>query len=387
MGLFAVIIREIGGQPAGEGSGSRGCTRFAEYEEAGDSADSTCASGLERGRRSDRVPESGGGDAGADLRRRTRRGDLPGSRHGLDLARADRGSIGNPPPCRAGSETFLQDLGGMVEDFGPGTETEDPAIAKLAARFLHLSMAAARQAYVDAGLDREGKLIDPHRAAVVIGLGIRRPRSARRRAGADDQRRSLAVSPYLVPAMIINQAAGQIAQHLRLYGPSAAPANACASGGHAIVLGAMFLRSGEADIALLRCGRECIHAGGGQRIRDDEGALWAQAGRSIGRRSGAGEPAVQHRPGGLRAGGRGRRGRAGDRIGRPKPRARCPGRAGGLGDELRRPPHGHAVSGAYRRTAWRPRLRARELQTRDRSITTTLTARAPCSTTGSKRRS
>ena len=51
------------------------------------------------------------------------------------------------------------------------------------------------------------------------------------------KRRSLAVSPYLVPAMIINQAAGQIAQHLRLYGPSAAPANACASGGHAIVLG------------------------------------------------------------------------------------------------------------------------------------------------------
>ena len=52
--------------------------------------------------------------------------------------------------------------------------------------------------------------------------------------------------------MIINQAAGQIAQHLNLYGPSASPANACASGGHAVVLGAMFLRSGEADVAL--CG-------------------------------------------------------------------------------------------------------------------------------------
>src|SRR5262249_32054249 len=58
--------------------------------------------------------------------------------------------------------------------------------------------------------------------------------------------------PYLVPGMIINQAAGQIGQHLNLYGPSAAPANACASGGHAIVLGAMFLQSGAADLAL--CG-------------------------------------------------------------------------------------------------------------------------------------
>ena len=43
-----------------------------------------------------------------------------------------------------GSDKFLQDLGGMVEDFGPGSAMEDPAIAKLAARFIHLSMGAAR---------------------------------------------------------------------------------------------------------------------------------------------------------------------------------------------------------------------------------------------------
>jgi 3-oxoacyl-[acyl-carrier-protein] synthase II len=52
--------------------------------------------------------------------------------------------------------------------------------------------------------------------------------------------------------MIINQAAGQIAQHLCLYGPSVAPANACATGGHALALGAEAIRSGAADLAL--CG-------------------------------------------------------------------------------------------------------------------------------------
>ncbi len=58
-----------------------------------------------------------------------------------------------------GGDKFLQDLGGMVEDFGPGSATEDPAIAKLAARFLHLAMAAARAAWTDAGLDRlEGQI-------------------------------------------------------------------------------------------------------------------------------------------------------------------------------------------------------------------------------------
>jgi 3-oxoacyl-[acyl-carrier-protein] synthase II len=157
-----------------------------------------------------------------------------------------------------GSDAYLQDLGGMVEGMGPDSEMEDPAIAKLSARFLHLSMAAACQAFSDARLDRNEESIDRHRVAVVIGsafggldlLNVEQERMNRRR--------SLAASPYLVPGMIINQAAGQIAQHLRLYGPSAAPANACASGGHAVVLGAMFLRSGEADLAVCGAGESAF---------------------------------------------------------------------------------------------------------------------------------
>src|SRR5262249_19472449 len=68
-----------------------------------------------------------------------------------------------------GSESFLQDLAGLVEGLGPGTESEDPAIAKLSARFLHLAMGAARAAWADAGLDRPAAALDPHRAAVVMG--------------------------------------------------------------------------------------------------------------------------------------------------------------------------------------------------------------------------
>jgi len=144
----------------------------------------------------------------------------------------------------------------MVDELGPGSE--DPAIAKLGARFLHLSMEAARSAYVDAGLERREGLLDPHRAAVVMGSAFGGLDLLDAEHDRMIKRRSLAVSPYLVPAMIINQAAGQIAGHLRLYGPSAAPANACASGGHAIVLGAMFLRSGDADLALCGAGESAF---------------------------------------------------------------------------------------------------------------------------------
>jgi 3-oxoacyl-[acyl-carrier-protein] synthase II len=195
-------------------------------------------------------------------------------------------------------ESFLQNLGGVVEDFGPGSELEDPAIAKLSARFLHLAMAAARSAYLDARIDRHEGSIDPHRAGVVMGSAF---------GGLDllvtelermKERRSLAVSPYLVPAMIINQAAGQISQHLKLYGPSAAPANACASGGHAVVLGAMFLRSGEADLAVCGAGESAFTPA----IVNGFATMKALLGRKPGDRS-EDDPAQASRPFSLDRGG------------------------------------------------------------------------------------
>jgi 3-oxoacyl-[acyl-carrier-protein] synthase II len=157
-----------------------------------------------------------------------------------------------------GSESFLQDVGGIVEAFGPGSAEEDQAIAKLPARFLHLSMAAARSACANSGLDRKAELIDPDRAAVVFGSAFGGLDLLDAEQERMSKRHSLAISPYLVPAMIINQAAGQVAQHLRMYGPNAAPANACASGGHAIVLGAMFLQTGAADLAVCGAGESAF---------------------------------------------------------------------------------------------------------------------------------
>ncbi|WP_435018986.1 beta-ketoacyl-[acyl-carrier-protein] synthase family protein [Tundrisphaera sp. TA3] len=149
-------------------------------------------------------------------------------------------------------ESYLVDLGGMVEDFGPGSAGEDPAVSRLAARSIHLAMATARAAWADAGLDRLSGQFDPDRAAIVVGSAFGGLDLLEAEQVKSSKRKNLAASPYLVPGLLINQAAGQVAQHLGLYGPSMAPANACATGGHAIALGAMFLRSGEADIAV--CG-------------------------------------------------------------------------------------------------------------------------------------
>jgi 3-oxoacyl-[acyl-carrier-protein] synthase II len=148
-------------------------------------------------------------------------------------------------------DAFLQDIAGMVEDFGPGTPGEDPEVSRLPVRSVHLAMAAARAAWADAGLGPE-KVPDPHRVAIAVGSAMGGldfyDAETTRAAG----RKGLAFSPYLVPGLIVNMPAGQIAQHLGLYGPSVAPANACATGGHALALAAMLLRAGEADLAL--CG-------------------------------------------------------------------------------------------------------------------------------------
>jgi 3-oxoacyl-[acyl-carrier-protein] synthase II len=149
-------------------------------------------------------------------------------------------------------DVFLQDVGGMVEGIGPGTPDEDPAVSRLAARSIHLALATARAAWTDAGLDQIASEFDRDRVGVVVGSafgGVDLLESESARAA---NRKNLAASPYLIPGLIINQAAGQIAQHLGLYGPGVAPANACASGGHAVALAGMLLRAGEADVVL--CG-------------------------------------------------------------------------------------------------------------------------------------
>jgi 3-oxoacyl-[acyl-carrier-protein] synthase II len=149
-------------------------------------------------------------------------------------------------------DQYLVDLAGMVEDFGPGSTSEDPAVSRLAARSIHLALAAAREAWADSGLDKLTGSFDPDRVAIAIGSAFGGMDLYEAEQVKSSKRKSLAASPYLVPGLLINQMAGQVAQALGIHGPSVAPANACATGAHAVALGGMFLRGDEADIAV--CG-------------------------------------------------------------------------------------------------------------------------------------
>jgi len=148
-----------------------------------------------------------------------------------------------------GPDRFATDIVGMVAGFGPGSGREDPAVAKLEVRSIHLALAAAREAWADSGI-AEGD-VPPPRVAVVVGSALGGMDLMEAEARRQPRRRGHATDPYLIPGLIINQQAGQVAQHLGFRGPSLAPANACASGGHAVALGALLLRAGEADVAIV----------------------------------------------------------------------------------------------------------------------------------------
>jgi len=149
------------------------------------------------------------------------------------------------------ADRYIQSIAGRVAQIPSLPEGADSGLSRLNARFLHLAVAAAREAMLDAGLDQIPDSIR-ERVAVVVGSAFGGMDLYETEREAASRRKNLGTSPFLVPGMIINQAAGQIAQQLQVFGPSLAPANACATGGYAISAGAEMIRSSAADLAI--CG-------------------------------------------------------------------------------------------------------------------------------------
>ncbi len=115
--------------------------------------------------------------------------------------------------------------------------------------FTQFAMAAAAQAVQDAGIDLEK--IDHDRVGVVVGSGIggmwtyqKQQENLFERKGPDR------ISPFFIPMMISDIAAGQISIKYRLKGPNYATTSACATSGHAIADAAMLIERGDADMMI-----------------------------------------------------------------------------------------------------------------------------------------
>ena len=117
------------------------------------------------------------------------------------------------------------------------------------AGFVLLTMALCEQALRDAGLLMAGE-IGP-RTACLVGSAINGGDALR--VAVEDLRTSgpNRVSPFLLPNVCANVPAGKAGALLGFTGPVFSPQGACASGNHAIGIGARMLRDGDADFALV----------------------------------------------------------------------------------------------------------------------------------------
>ena len=120
--------------------------------------------------------------------------------------------------------------------------------AKRMDRFVQFAVVAAHLAVRDAGLDLD--TIDLRRAGVIIGSGIGGMETFEEQHTALVDKGPRRVSPFFIPMMIVDMAAGQVSIQLGFKGPNFATVSACASGAHAIGEALRNLRAGDADLIL-----------------------------------------------------------------------------------------------------------------------------------------
>jgi 3-oxoacyl-[acyl-carrier-protein] synthase II len=115
-------------------------------------------------------------------------------------------------------------------------------------RFILLALAAASMAVKDAGLDLASE--DLTRIGTIIGSGIGGLRTLENEHSKLVSRGPGRVSPFLIPMMITDMAAGRISIGFGFKGPNYSVVSACASGGHAIGDSFLMLKAGMMDVAV-----------------------------------------------------------------------------------------------------------------------------------------
>ncbi|MDB5845817.1 MAG: 3-oxoacyl-[acyl-carrier-protein] synthase [Polaromonas sp.] len=117
-------------------------------------------------------------------------------------------------------------------------------------RFIHLGLAAACQAVVDSGLPT-GAALDPEMATRIgcnIGSGIGGLPLIEQMHGELVNRGPRRISPFFVPATIINMISGHVSIKFGFKGPNIAVVTACTTGLHAIGLSARMIEYGDCDV-------------------------------------------------------------------------------------------------------------------------------------------
>ncbi len=125
----------------------------------------------------------------------------------------------------------------------------DPKEAKRLDRFNQFALVAADEAMADSKIDTEN-LEDPYRYGVLVGSGVGGFETFEFQHNAMEAKGPTKCSPFTIPAIIPDMAAGKIAIKYGLKGPNQAIVTACASSNHSIGNSLRLIQYGEADVVV-----------------------------------------------------------------------------------------------------------------------------------------
>ena len=162
------------------------------------------------------------------------------------------GKSGAGPITRFDAGAFSCRIACEVEEFD-ALDYIDRREARKMDRFIHFALAASQFAFDDAGF--ETPVAEPERFGVIVGSGIGGFGTIEREHERLLEHGPRRISPFFVPAMVVNLAAGQVSIRFGVKGPNTAPATACSAGAHAIGDAFRLIRGGYAD-AMIAGGAE-----------------------------------------------------------------------------------------------------------------------------------
>ena len=155
---------------------------------------------------------------------------------------------------RFDASAYATQIAGEVKDFDP-EQFLPKKDAKRTQPFIAYALAASRMAVDDSGL-----VIDDANAArvgVVTGCGLGGLRLLEDTCRVIDQKGPKRVTPFFIPMMIGNMAAGMISIQFSARGPNSSVATACAAGAHAVGDACKIIQRGAAD-AMIAGGVESV---------------------------------------------------------------------------------------------------------------------------------
>ena len=142
---------------------------------------------------------------------------------------------------------FSSQVAGEITDFDASQYIPRKELRRID-RFIQFAIHAAMQAAEDAGLDVPLKGDETNRYGVIIGSGIGGLHTLEREFRVLIDKGPGRMSPFTIPMMIVNLAAGHVSIYLGLKGPNTCVSTACATGTHAIGDAFRQIQLGYADM-------------------------------------------------------------------------------------------------------------------------------------------